>query len=74
MNELVKINYSGGDRPTVSGRELHRALQIRLRLDGRYRVSVLSDTVRAAEEEDGITLVISTENSRGKTHLITLKL
>lgn len=29
MNELVKINYSGGDRPTVSGRELHRALQIR---------------------------------------------
>ena len=28
MNELVKINYSGGDRPTVSGRELHRALQI----------------------------------------------
>ena len=29
MNDLVKINYSGGDRPTVSGRELHRALQIR---------------------------------------------
>lgn len=29
MNELVKINYSGGDRPTVSGRELHRALQIK---------------------------------------------
>lgn len=28
MNELVKINYSGGDRPTVSGRELHQALQI----------------------------------------------
>lgn len=29
MNELVKINYSGGDRPTVSGRELHQALQIK---------------------------------------------
>ena len=29
MNELVKINYSGSDRPTVSGRELHRALQIK---------------------------------------------
>ena len=29
MDELVKINYSGGDRPTVSGRELHDALQIR---------------------------------------------
>jgi len=29
MNDLVKINYSGGDRPTVSGRELHRALQIK---------------------------------------------
>lgn len=28
MDELVKINYSGGDRPTVSGRELHQALQI----------------------------------------------
>lgn len=52
----------------------HRALQIRLRLDGRYRVRGLSDTVRAAEEKGGITLVISTENSRGRTHLITLKL
>lgn len=29
MDELVKINYSGGDCPTVSGRELHDALQIR---------------------------------------------
>lgn len=29
MNELVKINYSGGNRPTVSGRELHQALQIK---------------------------------------------
>ena len=29
MNELVKINYIGGDHPTVSGRELHRALQIK---------------------------------------------
>lgn len=28
MDELVKINYSDGDRPTVSGRELHQALQI----------------------------------------------
>lgn len=28
MNELVKISYNGGARPTVSGRELHKALQI----------------------------------------------
>ena len=28
MNELVKINYSGSDRPTVSGRELHKALAL----------------------------------------------
>ncbi len=29
MNELVKINYENSDRPTVSGRELHQALQIK---------------------------------------------
>lgn len=28
MNELVKINYSNSDRPTVSGRELHSALAL----------------------------------------------
>ncbi|MCM1232370.1 MAG: phage antirepressor KilAC domain-containing protein [Ruminococcus flavefaciens] len=28
MNELVKINYENSERPTVSGRELHQALQI----------------------------------------------
>lgn len=33
MNELVKINYENSDRPTVSGRELHAALQIRTPYD-----------------------------------------
>ena len=33
MNELVKINYENSDRPTVSGRELHAALQIRTQYD-----------------------------------------
>ena len=28
MNELIKINYENGDRPTVLGRELHEALKI----------------------------------------------
>lgn len=29
MNEIVKINYSDYDHPTVSGRELHQALQVK---------------------------------------------
>lgn len=28
MNDLIKINYGNADRPTVSGRELHEALEI----------------------------------------------
>ena len=29
MNELIQINYENADRPTVSGRELHQALEIK---------------------------------------------
>ena len=29
MNELIKINYDNADRPTVSGRELHEALEVK---------------------------------------------
>lgn len=29
MNDLVKINYGDADRPTVSGRELHEALEVK---------------------------------------------
>lgn len=28
MNELIQVNYDNPDRPTVSGRELHKALKI----------------------------------------------
>lgn len=29
MNDLIKINYDNADRPTVSGRELHEALEVK---------------------------------------------
>ena len=29
MNELITVNYDNSDRPTVSGRELHEALEIK---------------------------------------------
>ena len=29
MNDLININYEGSDRPTVSGRELHEALEVK---------------------------------------------
>lgn len=29
MNDLININYDGSDRPTVMGRELHKALEIK---------------------------------------------
>ena len=29
MNELIKINYENADRPTVLGRELHEALEVK---------------------------------------------
>lgn len=29
MNELININYENADRPTVSGRELHEALDVK---------------------------------------------
>ena len=29
MNELIKINYENSDRPTVMGRELHKALEVK---------------------------------------------
>lgn len=28
MNELIKVNYEDDNRPTVSGRELHEALEV----------------------------------------------
>lgn len=28
MNELIKISYENAERPTVSGRELHDALEV----------------------------------------------
>ena len=33
MNDLININYDGSDRPTVMGRELHEALEIKTRYD-----------------------------------------
>lgn len=29
MNEIIKVNYDNADRPTVSGRELHDALEVK---------------------------------------------
>lgn len=29
MNELIKVNYTESDQPTVSGRELHEALEVK---------------------------------------------
>lgn len=29
MNDLIKVNYDNADRPTVSGRELHEALEVK---------------------------------------------
>lgn len=29
MNELIKVNYENTEQPTVSGRELHKALEIK---------------------------------------------
>ncbi len=29
MNDLIKIDYANADRPTVSGRELHEALEVK---------------------------------------------
>lgn len=29
MNELIKISYENAERPTVSGRELHEALEVK---------------------------------------------
>ena len=29
MNELIKVNYTESEQPTVSGRELHEALEVK---------------------------------------------
>ncbi len=29
MNELININYENSNRPTVIGRELHQALEVK---------------------------------------------
>ena len=31
MNELIKVNYDNPEKPVVSGRELHKALDITTR-------------------------------------------
>lgn len=31
MNELIKISYENAEHPTVSGRELHKALEVETR-------------------------------------------
>ena len=29
MNDLIKVNYTESEQPTVSGRELHEALEVK---------------------------------------------
>lgn len=29
MNEIIKVNYEDPNRPTVSGRELHKGLEVK---------------------------------------------
>ena len=37
MNELIKINCENADRPTVSGRELHKALNVETRYNDWFK-------------------------------------
>ncbi len=37
MNDLININYDGSDRPTVMGRELHEALEIKTRYNDWFK-------------------------------------
>lgn len=37
MNELIKISYENAERPTVSGRELHKALEVETRYNDWFK-------------------------------------
>lgn len=37
MNEIININYDNSDRPTVSGRELHEALEVNTRYNDWFK-------------------------------------
>lgn len=37
MNELVKVEYGDSDRPTVSGRDLHKALEVETRYNDWFK-------------------------------------
>lgn len=37
MNELITVNYDSSDRPTVSGRELHEALEVNTRYNDWFK-------------------------------------
>ena len=37
MNELIKISYENAEHPTVSGRELHKALEVETRYNDWFK-------------------------------------
>lgn len=64
MNELIKISYENAEHPTVSGRELHKALEVETRYNDWFKrmceygfsdnedfYSILSKTIRRRQTE-----------------------
>lgn len=46
MDEIIKVCYDDVDRPTVSGRELHDALEVKTAYKDWFRVCVNTDLQR----------------------------
>lgn len=70
MNDLIKINYENADRPTVSGRELHEALDVKSKYADWFK-NVCA--YGFAENEDFVSFSKNLENGgRIIEHAITI--
>lgn len=76
MDELIKVSYENSDRPTVMGRELHKALGLKTRYNDWFKRMCSYDF---AENEDYITLTQKRVTAQGNQttetdHQLTLSM
>lgn len=74
MNELIKVNYDNADRPTVSGRELHEALEVKTAYKDWF--PRMCEYGFEEEKDYSVTLIFEHNSNGGKQnhkdHMLTI--
>ena len=74
MNDLIKVNYDNADRPTVSGRELHEALEVKTAYKDWF--PRMCEYGFEEEKDYSVTLIFEHNSNGGKQnhkdHMLTI--